>query len=130
RSDIADVQSLERSLSPILDRDLRTADAAALQALAEQGKAAVLENEAKQCWMRVLLADPKNDAAVQALGAQRVVDEVRLRIRQDWYKLADLRKRQASWQQSYVLASTHFVLRTDLDLPLALDLSFALERFY
>lgn len=130
RTDIAEIQSLERSLAPIIDRNLRTADAATIEALAQECKAAGLEHEAKSLWLRVLLADPKNEAAFKALGATRVVDEVRVVLGKERYKLADLTKRQASWRESFELPSTHFVLRTDLDLPFALDISVALERFY
>jgi hypothetical protein len=130
RKDIAEIQSLERSLAPILDRDLRTGDAATFEALAQECQKAGLENEAKNFWLRVLLADPKNEAAAKAVGAQRVLEEVAVPFGKDRRKLADLAKRQASWKDAFELTSTHFLLKTDLDLPFALDITVALERFY
>lgn len=130
RKDIAEIHSLERSLSPIIDQDLRGAEAAKMQALAEECEKAGLANEARILWLRVLLADPKNDAAVKALKAQRVKEEVNVELGKDRRKLSELGKKQESWKDSYELDTTHFVLRSDLDLPFVLDLATGLERFH
>jgi len=130
RKEIAEIHSLERSLAPILARDLRAADAAALTAMAEECQAAGLEHEAKNLWLRVLLAEPANEAAAKAVQAQRVQDKVRVPLGKEKYELAGLAKRQASWKDAFEIASTHFLLHTDLDLPFALDIAVALERFH
>jgi hypothetical protein len=130
RKDIAEIHSLEHSLSTILDRDLKGTDAALLAEIAKGCEQAGLTAEARNFWLRVLLADPKNEAAVKALGAQVVKDEIKVPFGKEKRQVADLGKRQASWKESYEIPSTHFVLRTDLDLTLALDLSLALERNY
>lgn len=130
RTDVAEIHSLERSLSVILDRDPKTADAASLAEIARACEQASLDREARNFWLRVLLLDPKNEAAAKALGAQIVRDEIRVPFGKEKRKIEELAKRQASWKDAYELPSTHFVLQTDLDLPFALDLSLALERSY
>lgn len=128
--DIDEIHSLERSLAPILDRDPSTADLSLLVALAKECEDGGLAPEARNFWLRVLLADPRSAAAVKALDAQRIKDEVRVAFGKERRKIGDLAKRQVSWKESYEIESTHFVLRSDLDLKLALDLSLALERNY
>jgi hypothetical protein len=130
RTDVAEIHSLERSLSVILDRDLKTADAASLAEIAKACEQASLDREARNFWLRVLLADSKSEAAAKALGAQVVKDEIRVPFGKEKRKIEELAKRQASWKEAYELPSTHFVLQTDLDLPFALDISLALERNY
>lgn len=130
RNEIAEIHSLERSLSSLIDRDLKSSDAKALEAMATECEQAGLVAEAKNLWIRVLLADPTHAAAVKALGAQRIKDEVKVPFGKEKHKLSDLAVRQASWKHSYAIETTHFVLRSDLDLAYALDLSIALERFY
>jgi len=130
RADIAELHSLEQSLSKILDRDLKGADAASLAEIAKACEQSGLDREAKNFWLRVLIADPKNEAAVKALDAQVVKDEIKVPLGKEKRKIADLAARQASWKDAFEITSTHFVLKTDLDLPLALDLSLALERNY
>jgi hypothetical protein len=130
RADIAEIRSLERSLATILDRDLQTTDPVALSTIAKDCEQAGLTAEAHNFWLRVLLADPKNQAAVKAVGAQVVKDEVKVGFGKEKRPLADLAKRQASWKDAFEIQSTHFLLRSDLDLPLALDASLAFERNY
>ena len=130
RKDIAEIRSLERSLAPILEKDLAKADAAALAALAEECQAAGLDREAKNLWLRVLLVDGGNEAAVKGADATRVRDEIRVQLGKDRRKLGDLAVRQASWKEAFELSSTHFLLRTDIDLASALDVALALERFH
>jgi hypothetical protein len=74
RADIAELHSLEQSLSKILDRDLKGADAASLAEIAKACEQSGLDREAKNFWLRVLIADPKNEAAAKALDAQVVKD--------------------------------------------------------
>ena len=130
RADIAEIHSLERSLAAILDRDLKTTDPAALSAIARDCEQAGLKAEAHNFWLRVLLVDPKNPSAVKAVGARVVKDEVTVGFGKDKRPLAELTKRQASWEQAFEIQSTHFRLRSDFDLPLALDASLAFERNY
>lgn len=130
RKDIAQIHSLERSLAPIVDRDWSAADAATLQAIATECEKAGLAAEAKNVWLRVLIADPTNDAALKGAGAKRTGKDVKLSLGKGQRNLGELTKPQSSWKQAYELATTHFVVRSDMELPLVLDLALALERFH
>jgi hypothetical protein len=129
-ADLKEVSSLERSLGTILDRDLSGAAARDFLELAQECDAAGLEAEARNFWLRVLLADPASDLAVKALKAQRVKDEVKVPFGKERRTIAQLQTRQGSWKEALKIECTHFELETDLDLPLALDLALALERNY
>ena len=130
RTKIAEIRSLERSLAPILDRDLRTADAPALRSLATDCQKAGIAAEAKNFWTWSLLSDATNDDAVQGAGARRAGKEIKLALGKDQRNLSDLTKRQDSWKSAYAIESSHFKLQSDLDLASLLDLSVALERFH
>ena len=129
-AEVKEVRSLERSLARVLDRDLLGADARTYLELAQECEAAGLEAEARQFWLRVLLADQKSDLAVKALGAQRIKDEVKVPFGKQRRTPAELAKPQGSWKEALEIECTHFELKTDIDLPLALDVALALERNY
>jgi hypothetical protein len=130
RAEIAELVTLERSLSGVLERDLQAADAAQLHAAAKECSAASLEADARLLWMRTLLRDPSDEQAIGALGAKRVKDEVMLSFGKRTLELSRLRAPQAKWSESFELASTHFHVRTDLPLETALDTLLGLERFH
>ena len=130
RADVADIQSLERSLAPIIDRDLRSSDAATLAPIAAECEKAGLDAEAKNLWLRILLVDPADEAAVQGAGARKSGKDLKIPLGKEQRNLDDLTKRQASFKGAYDVATTHFLLESDLDLASALDLAVALERFY
>jgi hypothetical protein len=129
-AEVKEVRSLERSLALVLDRDLAGADARTFIEVAQGCDAAGLEAEARNFWLRALLADPKSDLAVKALGAQRIKDEVKVPFGKERRTPAELAKPQGSWKEALELESTHFKLKTDVDLPLALELALGLERNY
>ena len=129
-ADLKEVRSLERSLTRILDRDLLGADARTFLGLAQECEEAGLEAEARQFWLRTLLADPASELAAKALKVQRVKDEVKVPFDKLRRTLEQLRERQGSWKEALEIECTHFKLKSDLDLPLALDLALGLERNY
>lgn len=127
-AEVGEVQSLERSLARVLERDVSGAGAAEWEELARSCAAVGLEAESRNFWLRVLLADPKHEAAGRALGVQRVKDEVRVPFGKEKRTPAQLMGPQPSWKQALEIDCTHFKLKTDIDLPLALEVAFALER--
>jgi hypothetical protein len=129
-ADLKEVRSLERSLAKVLDRELQGADARTLLEIAQECDAAGLEAEARQFWLRTLLADPASELAGKALKVQRIKDELKVPFGKLRRTLAQLRERQGSWKEALEIECTHFQLKTDLDLPLALDLAMGLERNY
>jgi hypothetical protein len=129
-ADLKEVRSLERSLAKVLERDLSGADARTFLELAQECDAAGLEAEARNFWLRTLLSDPSSELAGKALRVQRVKDEIRVPFGKLRRTLAQLSERQGSWKEALEIECTHFQLKTDLDLPLALDLALGLERHY
>jgi hypothetical protein len=129
-SEIKEVRSLERSLASILDRDLSGADEKVFAELAQLCTDSGLPHEARSFWLRVLLLDPKHEAAGKALNVQRIKDEVRIPFEKEKRTPAELTKRQVSWKEALQIPCSHFTLRTDLEFPLALDVALALERNY
>ncbi len=130
RRDIAEIRSLERSLAPILARDLSKADSEALAVVAKQCDDALLEEEGHNLWLRVLLADPRNDEALKAVGGRRIKDAVQVKFGKEQKMLADMTKKQDGWNDAYPVETTHFLLESDLPLPEVFDLGGAVERFF
>ncbi|MBM3988704.1 MAG: hypothetical protein FJ294_12200 [Planctomycetes bacterium] len=130
RADVANVTSLERSLAPLLEHDLKSADAAALATWAAEADRAGLTADARNLWLRTLLADKDHEGARKALGAKPVKDDVALHFGKSLLHLAHLRAGGLKWKYAYELPTTHFVLKTDLPLPAALEAATALERFH
>src|SRR6187402_3598722 len=114
-ADIKEVRSLERSLATILDRDISAADDKLFAELAQSCADSGLPHEARNFWLRVLLLDPKNEAAAKALDVQRVKEEVRIPFGKEKRTPAELAKRQASFKEALDIPCAHFTLRTDLE---------------
>jgi hypothetical protein len=130
RDEVASVSSLERSLTKLLESDLRALDAGALAALAAEADKAGLAADARNLWLRTLLADKDHAGARAALGAKPVKDDVTLHFGKSLLHLSHLRAGGMKWKEAYELPTTHFVLKTDLPLPAALEAATALERFH
>jgi hypothetical protein len=130
RAEVASVMSLERSLAALLERDTSTLDAAGWAALAAECESAGLAIEARNYWLRTLLADSAHAAARKALDAKSVKDDVTLHFGKHGMHLSALRSGSLKWKEAYELPTTHFVLKTDLPLPKALEVASALERFH
>lgn len=130
RKDVAELTTLERSLATITAREVPTGDAAALAALAGECDKAGLAEEARLMWLRVLLVDPAHAAALAAVEARPLKDDVQVTFGKEKRKLSELRATQAKWKDAYELQTTHFVLRTDVPLARALDIGLNLERFH
>lgn len=129
-ADVASVSSLERSLTRLLESDLKSADAGALAALAAEADKAGLAADARNLWLRTLLADKDHAGARAALGAKPVKDDVTLHFGKSSLHLSQLRAGGLKWKEAYELPTTHFVLKTDLPLAAALEAATALERFH
>lgn len=130
RADVVGVSSLERSLAKLLESDLKALDAGGLAALAAEADKAGLTADARNLWLRTLLADKDHVAARAALAAKPVKDDVSLHFGKAPLHLSQLRAGGLKWKEAYELPTTHFVLKTDLPLPAALEAATALERFH
>ena len=129
-AEVKQVSSLERSLAKILDRDLVGADVRTCLEVAQECDAAGLEAEARNFWLRVLLADKTSELAGKALKVQRIKDEVKVPFDKLRRTPEELLVQQPSWKEALEIDCTHFKLKSDLDLPLTLELALGLERHY
>ena len=130
--DVAVVRSRAADLRGVLDRwDKETpTSAAGLLELAQSCDKADLSDEAQLFAWRALLLDPKNEDAHKRLGhtlhnGSWLVHDGTKTI--PFASLADARK---EWKDGWALATTHYRLRTNLDLARATDMALELESFY
>src|SRR5262245_59286572 len=132
RDEIADVVSVERSLSDFLRREAATdrTDLAASCALAREAEKAGLAGEARNLWLRVLLRDPSNARAWNAVGNGRSSRNPRIECDGEHYTIGELRDLGSDPKHPLALRTAHFALETDLPLARALDAALDLERTY
>lgn len=131
-SDVSIVHSRAANLREALERwdKVGPGDAAGTLDLARFCKRIELEDEARLFAWRMLALDPKNADAHEMLGHQRHGSawSVRDGTRSFAFdKLADLRK---EWIDAWKMSSTHYRMRSNLDLKSAVDTTLDLEGFY
>jgi hypothetical protein len=133
---VRSVNSRERRLTEVLDRmaSLEDHELPELLELGHRAHELGLPGEAELVFLRVVLTDPLNEEARLALGHKRVGSAWRVPYKDDWLpltKVADLRSR---WGSAWSFETAHFILRTNVDLPtaveIALDLEIAYRAFY
>jgi hypothetical protein len=132
RGEVAEVQSVERSMREFLERcaatDLGTVDGCTGMALfAEEN---FLFGEARGMWIRILTLDPDNGGAWTKLGGVHGRDGWRLRVRGRHLSLEDLRERAGTWRDAMELPTAHFLVRTNVQPEIALDIALDAERIY
>ena len=133
--DIEDVVAVD-SERRNLDRFLRLArggtsnDLKKNLALATRAYEMGLESEARLFWWRVLDVAPGHEVANTRLG--HVKRGSRWFVPDGGRKLPfdKLRERRKNWGDAWEFETTHYVVRTNLDLTLALDAALELECFY
>ncbi len=132
RDQVDTIHSRTRSLAVYLDRreEVDAADADALADLARFCASEGLADEAQLAWWQVLTASPAHAEAYESLGGKTRSGQLVLPLGRKWLAFADLREKRAEWKDAWELRTTHYLLRTNLDLPKALDLAVDLERFY
>ncbi len=133
RSEVASVQSIERSLREALDRftALSPGDVAGLLDLARFCESRELHGEARHLRIRVLTLDPENEEAWTKLGGVHTDRRGwRIKVRGRFLSIEQLRERVSDWKNAMELPTAHFLLKTDADPERALDLALDLERAY
>ena len=133
RSEVASVQSIERSVKEYLDRfdEIDARSVPALLDLAAFCESRELFGEARHLRIRVIGLDPENETAWTELGG--VYTERRgwrLKVRGRYLGMDKLRERVADWKNALELPTAHFLIRTDGDPAKALDLAVDIERAY
>jgi len=99
--------------------------------LAKYARARGLDGEASVFFWRVVLADPQNVEAHEALGHDEHRDRWTIEHDRHRYRgLDDLREATADWKHAFELRTAHFDLRTNLPLEQAVEVAIDLERFY
>jgi hypothetical protein len=132
-SEVASVQSIERSVREYLDRfsALPRGNVQGLLELADFCEARELHGEARHLRLRVLLLDPENETAWTKLGGVHTERRGwRMKVRGRFLDLGALRERVSDWKNALELPTAHFLIRTDTDPARALDLAVDVERAY
>lgn len=133
--ELADVVAVD-SVARKLDRFLAVAEAVGANdvegnlALAAQASAVGLEAEARLFWWRVLELAPDHADANRRLGHVRRGSRWLVPDGGRRWPLDQLLERRADWGEAWELETTHYVLRTNLDLGTAVAAALELERFY
>lgn len=133
---VGQVANFERSLdlaAPFL-RSCQEAvdkrDGSGLVTLAKGCVQKRLRKFARHAWLEVLLLDPQNDEANQALGHSKGSSGWLVPFQGSSLTLAEVCKRRGDWGNAWELSSLHYDLRTDAELERALALLRDLEWFY
>lgn len=130
--DVASVNSIENSLATVLEhlRIVPADNVSALLDLARVCDARGLPREAALVRMRVLLADPENVAAHEALDHRKRGADWTGPLDGKWFPWNELLARRRDWNAAWELETTHYRIRTNLALDAAIDAALDLERFY
>lgn len=132
RAKVEAVRSRERSLDEVLDR-LASLDGHELTELVELGHRAHelgLPGEGELVFLRVILTDPFHEEARRALGHKRVGSAWRAPYKDDWLPLTKVCDLRSKWRDAWTFETAHYVLRTNVDLPTAVDTALDLEIAY
>jgi hypothetical protein len=132
KKDTSLVRSRTGELRGVLDRWNRETptDATGMLELARACEQKDLIEEAQIFAWRALFLDPKNEAAHKLLGHKgrsgswTVLDGTKTI---PFANIGDVRK---DWKEAWSFATTHYRLRTNLDLARATDMALELEGFY
>ena len=132
RSEVKDVQSVERSLRQFVDRfaSVDPSNVGALTDLAVFAEQSYLPGEAHNTWIRILTLDPENERAWTQLGGVKRRKGWELKVRGRYYDIEELRTRVADWKNALELRTAHFLIKTDGQPERALDLSIDVERAF
>lgn len=131
-SEVAEIHSIERSLSEFLDKTeaLDLGQVPTCVALAELAEERGLFGEARNMWIRILTIDPEHEQAWTKLGGVHSKRGWRLRVRGHWRNLAELRERVSAWKDAMELPTAHFLVRTNIEPERALAVTLDVERVY
>ena len=99
--------------------------------LAKFARARKLEGEAQVYFWRVVLAEPNNVEANEALGHSLRNDQWTIEHDRRKYRgLAKLRAATKAWKHAFELSTAHFDLRSNMPLEDVVEAAIDLERFY
>jgi Protein of unknown function (DUF1570) len=130
--EVRSVVSRERLEDELLDRmgTLAKDELAEQVDLASRAREVGLEGEAEILLLRVVLTDPMNEPAREALGHRRFGSSWRAPFKGDWLPLLAVAEKRRSWADAWEFETAHYHLLTNVDLPTALDTALDLEIAY
>lgn len=130
---VAAIDALEDRLGRVLDQLLVVPqdDADGLFDVVRVAHAGGLYGEAELVCLRILLADPDNVPAHEALGHRRAPGGGYLvPAGTRWLRLEERVQEARDWNRAWELETTHYRARTNLPLGEAIDALLDLERLY
>jgi len=132
RSEVAQVLSIESNMRTYLSRfaAIDRQDTAALAELALWAESVDLAGEARNLWIRIVLVDNENEQAWTKLGGSKGRKGWRIRVRGRYKTLAELRERASEWKTAMELPTAHYLVKTNVDPVLALDVAIDIERIH
>ncbi|TDJ67155.1 MAG: DUF1570 domain-containing protein [Planctomycetota bacterium] len=89
-----------------------------------------LPRESRLMYWRALTLDPSNEAAHRALGHKLRRGKWLFSIKGHWIGFAKLKQLRRDFSDAWELETTHFHVRSNLELREAIDVAFDLERAY
>ncbi|GJM20773.1 MAG: hypothetical protein DHS20C15_06880 [Planctomycetota bacterium] len=135
QAEIQDVDAIGRHLNALLDRiqaagPLPQQSAANLLELARFADQARLPGEARLLRYAALLADPHDEAALDALHARTRGDSSQIKLGKRWVDTRELREPIGKWKDRLSVSTTHYALESNQALPQIVAAAFEMERFY
>lgn len=132
RGEVEGVDSVVRSLDVVLSRLERVTenDTASLLDLARYARDHKLPGESRLFAWAVLAFDPSDAGAHELLGHRLRGETWHVRTSGRSYRFEDLHELRTGWGHAWEFETTHYVVRTDLELPDAVRIALDLERTY
>ena len=129
---VKSVESRARALNALLDAFVdanawSVEDEARLAAMARDSNLPFME---RLFWWRVVVLDPQSGQANESLGHRRKSKAWRVKHGRKSMTLEKAREAASDFGNGWEFRTTHFLLRTNLELEAALDLALDLERLY
>jgi hypothetical protein len=132
RSEVAEVHSIERNMRTFLEQfsAIDPGDVGGLTDLALWAESVDLAAEARNLWIRILLLDGENEQAWTKLGGSKGRQGWKIRVRGRYKTLEELRELRSEWKTAMEIPTAHYLIKTNVDPELALDVAIGVERLH
>ena len=132
RGKIESVRSLERSLFYLLQHlvVVEPDDLLSLSDSAQLAEERELPGLASLVNLEILLADPLNEVAHEALGHRRRSSAWTAQLNGKWHLWRELLEMRREWNSAWQFETVHYSMRTNLPLKSAVQSLLDLESFY
>lgn len=131
QSKIKRITSIQRSLDEVLTKFMASKDSVeTFLHLAKMCEDRHLPHEARLFYWRILVDNPDNQKAHEALGHKRAGKSWRVQTGSSWRSFKQVEKQHADWGTARVLRSEHFEVRSNAGLRRTVITLLELEVFY